>query len=66
MDFINELPRSIMQHDSILMIVDRMTKSAHFLPVQTTYSIEDYYRLYIQDIDKLHGFLVSIILNRGI
>ena len=45
MNFITGLPRSQAQHDSIWVIVDRMTKSAHFLPVKTTYSVEDYAKL---------------------
>ncbi|WMV09661.1 hypothetical protein MTR67_003046, partial [Solanum verrucosum] len=44
------LLRSHRQHDSIWVIVDRMTKSACFLPVKTTYSTEDYAKIYIQKI----------------
>ena len=65
MDFITGLPRSRRQHDSIWVIVDRMTKSAHFLPVKTTHSVEDYAKLYIKEIVKLHGVPVSIISDRG-
>ena len=46
-DFITRLPRSRRKHDSIWVIVDIMTKSAHFLPVNTTHSAEDYAKLYI-------------------
>ncbi|KAH0636581.1 hypothetical protein KY289_036496 [Solanum tuberosum] len=46
-DFIIGLPRSHRHHDSIWMIVDRMTKSAHFLPVKTTHSAENYAKLYL-------------------
>ncbi|WMV30634.1 hypothetical protein MTR67_024019 [Solanum verrucosum] len=53
------------QHDSIWVIVDRMTKSAYFLPVKTTHSVEDYARLYIQEVVRLHGVPVSIISDRG-
>ncbi|KAH0722658.1 hypothetical protein KY290_005316 [Solanum tuberosum] len=65
MDFITCLPRSRRQHDSIWVIVDRMTKSSHFLPVKTTHSVEDYAKLYLQEVVRLHGVLVSIILDRG-
>nr|AAV31171.1 Putative polyprotein, identical [Solanum tuberosum] len=65
MDFITGLPRSRRQHDSIWVIVDRMTKSAHFLPVKTTNSAEDYAKLYIQEVVRLHGVPISIISNRG-
>ncbi|WMV24236.1 hypothetical protein MTR67_017621 [Solanum verrucosum] len=66
MDFTTGLPRSRRHHDSIWVIVDQMTKSAHFLPVKTTYSAEDYVRLYIQEIVRLHGVPVSIISDRGV
>ncbi|WMV23979.1 hypothetical protein MTR67_017364 [Solanum verrucosum] len=65
MDFITGLPQSRRQHDSIWVIVDRMTKSAHFLPVKTTHSAEDYAKLYVQEVVRLHGVPVSIISARG-
>ncbi|XP_027772660.1 uncharacterized protein LOC114077181 [Solanum pennellii] len=43
----------------------RLTKSAHFLPVRTTYSAEDYARLYVREIVRLHGVPTSIISDRG-
>ena len=45
--------------------MDRLTKSAHFLPVRTTYEAEDYAKLYLKEIVKLHGVPVSIISDRG-
>lgn len=50
MDFITGLRRTPRRYDSIWVIVDRFTKSAHFLPVWTTYSAEDYAGLYIKEI----------------
>ena len=47
MDFVVGLPRTRRQHDSIWVIVDRLTKSAHFIPVKSTYRAEDYARLSI-------------------
>lgn len=47
------------------MIVDPMTKLAHFLLVKTTFLVEDYARLYIQKIVRLHGVPMSIISDRG-
>ena len=61
MDFITVLPKSRSQHDSIWVIVDKMTKSTHFFPVNTTYSAEDYVKLYLQEVVRLHGVPVSII-----
>jgi len=65
MDFVTGLPRSFKGFDSIWVIVDRMTKSAHFLPVKTTFSAARYAQLYVDEIVKLHGIPVSIISDRG-
>ena len=48
------------------MVVDRLTKSAHFVPVKSTYSAEDYARIFIDEIMCLHGTPSSIISNRGV
>ncbi|XP_049351907.1 uncharacterized protein LOC125816351 [Solanum verrucosum] len=65
MDFITGLLRTRRQHDLIWVTVDQMTKSAHFLSVNTTNSTEDYARLYIQEIVQIHGVHVPIVLDRG-
>ena len=65
MDFIIGLPRTRKHHDSIRVIVDRMTKSSSFLAVKNTYSAEDYARIYINEIVRLHGVPLSIISDRG-
>src|SRR5688572_9266732 len=65
MDFVVGLPKSKRHFDFIWVIVDRMTKSAHFLPVKTSYSSEYYAKLYIREIVKLHGVPLSIIFDRG-
>ena len=61
MDFVTSLPRNFKGFDSIWVIVDRMTKLAHFLLVKTTYSTSCYAKLYVDEIVRLHGILVSII-----
>ena len=61
MDFVVGLPRTSKQHDAIWVIVDRYTKSAHFLPVRMTYTMDQLAELYIQEIVRLHGVPVSII-----
>ncbi|GJY79361.1 putative reverse transcriptase domain-containing protein [Tanacetum coccineum] len=61
MDFINKLPRTSSGHDSILVIVDRLTKSAHFLVVREDFKTEKLARLYINEIVARHGVPVSII-----
>ena len=59
MDFIIFLPRYRRQYDSIWIIINRMKKSDHFLPVKTTHSAKDYDKLYIQEVVRLHGFQIS-------
>ena len=47
------------------MIVDRLTKSAYFIPIKSTYLAEDYARIFIDEIVCRHGILLSIISDRG-
>ncbi|GJX88987.1 putative reverse transcriptase domain-containing protein [Tanacetum coccineum] len=64
MDFITKLPKTAAGFDSIWVIIDRLTKSAHFLPMRETNSTEKLMRLYIKEIVARHGILVSIISDR--
>ncbi|GJX48506.1 putative reverse transcriptase domain-containing protein [Tanacetum coccineum] len=61
MDFITKLPKTAAGFDSIWVIVDRLTKSAHFLPMKETDSTEKLTRLYMKEIVVRHGIPVSII-----
>ncbi|PKI60952.1 hypothetical protein CRG98_018658 [Punica granatum] len=63
MDFVSGLPRTRRGHDSIWVIVDRLTKSAHFLPVKTTFGADQLAQLFIKEIVRLHGVPVSIYWN---
>ncbi|CAJ2633781.1 unnamed protein product [Trifolium pratense] len=65
MDFVTGLPRTQKGYDSVWVIIDRLTKSAHFLPVKTTYTASQYAKLYLEEIVSLHGVPVSIISDRG-
>ncbi|EOX94089.1 Uncharacterized protein TCM_003206 [Theobroma cacao] len=64
MDFVLGLPRTQRGKDAIWVIVDRLTKFAHFLAVHSTYSIEKLAQLYIDEIVRLHGVPVSIVSDR--
>ena len=64
MDFVTHLPRTSRRHDAVWVIVDRVTKSAHFLAVRMTFTLEEFCRLYILEIVRLHGVPVSIISDR--
>ena len=64
MDFVMGLPKTLKGYNSIWVIVDRLTKSAHFLPVKNTYKMEQYAKLYVQEIVRLHGIPLSIVSDR--
>ena len=63
MDFVIGLPRTPRQHDAIWVIMDRLTKSAHFLPVSNDDSLDKLTQLYVEEILRLHGVPISIISN---
>jgi len=59
------LARTMKKFDAMWVIVDRLTKSAHFIPVCTSYSSERLAVIYIREIVRMHGVPVSIISDRG-
>ena len=65
MDFIVGLPNTSKGFDSIWVIVDRLTKSAYFLPVQSTYPTIQYAKMYLARIMSLHGVPKTIVSDRG-
>ena len=65
MDFVVGLPKTMGKYDSIWVIVDRLTKSAHFIPVKVTYNAEKLAKIYISEIVRLYGVPLSIISDRG-
>ena len=64
MDFVTHLPRTQQKHDAVWVIVDRLTKSAHFLAMRMAFSLERFCRFYIREIVRLHGVPVSIVSDR--
>jgi transposase InsO family protein len=65
MDFIVGLSRTAKGYDSIWVIIDRLTKIAHFLPVKTDHPVAVYALLYIARILSLHGVPKTIVSDRG-
>jgi hypothetical protein len=65
LDFIVGLPRTKLGYDSIWVIVDQLTKVAHFIPVKTTYSGPQLTELYMSRIVCLHGVSKKIVSDRG-
>ena len=66
MDFIIGLSQTQQGHNSIWVFVDCLTKSAHFVPVNTRYLARKYAKLYISQIVRLHGVPRTIILDQGL
>ena len=64
MDFVVGLPLTGRKYDSIWVVVDRLTKSAHFLLVRTDCSLDKLEELYKREIVRLHGIPISIISDR--
>ncbi|KAL0546096.1 hypothetical protein IC582_016001 [Cucumis melo] len=64
MDFITRLPRTLRGFTVIWVVVDRLTKLAHFIPRKSTYTASKWAQLYMSEIARLHGVPVSIVSNR--
>ena len=60
MDFVSSFPLTQKKHDSIWVIVDRLTKFANFLPVWLDYSMDRLAELYVNEIVRLHGIPLLI------
>ena len=66
MDFIIGLPMTWRQHDSIMVVVEKLTKEAHFIPVKSMHKIEYIAKIFLKDIFKLHGLPKAIVSERDI
>ncbi|GJX84298.1 putative reverse transcriptase domain-containing protein [Tanacetum coccineum] len=64
MDFVTKLPRTSSGYDTICVIVDRLTKSAHFLPMREDYKMDRFARLYLNEIVARHGVPILIKSDR--
>jgi hypothetical protein len=60
MDFVVGLPKTLNGHDAIWVIIDRLTKSTHFIPIKVTDPVPKLAELYIREIVILHGIPASI------
>ena len=66
MDFVTHFLLTQQRHDVVWVIVDRLTKSAHFLAVRITFTLEEFFQLYICEIVHLHGVPVSIVSDKDL
>jgi hypothetical protein len=64
MDFIIGLPRTSKQHDSIMVVVDKLTKAAHFIPLKTTHRAADVADIFLKEVACLHGIPKTIVSDR--
>nr|GFB69867.1 reverse transcriptase domain-containing protein [Tanacetum cinerariifolium] len=64
MDFMTKLPKTTNGYDTIWVIVDRLTKSAHFLPMRENDPMEKLMKLYMKEVVTRHGVPISIISDR--
>ncbi|GJY21672.1 putative nucleotidyltransferase, ribonuclease H [Tanacetum coccineum] len=64
MDFVTKLPRTTKKHDAIWVIVDRLTKSAHFIPIREGMPVHKLAKIYVNKIVARHGVPVSIVSDR--
>ena len=64
MDFIDGLPRTRKGNEGVWVIVDRLTKSAHFIPVKPTRTAATLVETFMREIVRLHGIPISIVSDR--
>jgi hypothetical protein len=64
MDFITGLPRKGMLHDSIMVVVDKLTKAAHFIPQKTTHKVADVVEIFVKEVARLHRIPKTIMSDR--
>jgi hypothetical protein len=64
MEFITKLPRNNKQHDSIMVVVENITKDAHFILVKITHKETNIANIYLKEITKLHGMPKTIVSDR--
>ena len=55
MDFITKFPRTSKQHDAIMVVVDKLTKSYHFIPMKVTHKATNVADIYMREVARLHG-----------
>jgi hypothetical protein len=64
MDFITKVPRTSKQHDFIMVVVDKLTKAAHFIPVKLIHKEANIVDVYMREITRLHGIRKIIVSGK--
>ena len=66
MDFITGFPMTWTQHDSIMVVVEKLTKASHFILIKSTHKTDDITKIFMKDIYKLHGLSKAIVSDRDV
>ena len=66
MDFITCLPTNVKQHDSIIAVVDKLSKSTHFISVKSTYKVVNIADIFMKEIFSLHDVPKVVISDRDV
>ena len=66
MDFITSIPKSKKQNDSIFVVIDKLSKEAHFIPMKSNYKVVNIADIFLKEIFRLHGIPKEIILDRDV
>ena len=64
MDFITKLPKTILKNDAIMVVIDKLIKETHFIPVNTTHKETNIIDIDMKEVSRLHGIPKAIILDR--
>jgi len=63
-DFTTKIPKTVKNHDSIMVVVGKLTKVAHFIHVKTTHKASNIAEIYIKEVAKLHGVPMEIVSEK--
>ena len=66
MDFITGLPMTWRQHDSIMVVVDKLKKAVHLIPFKSTHNTDDIAKIFMKEVFKLHGLPKAIVSYRDV
>jgi hypothetical protein len=64
MDFITGFPRTRKQHDAIMVVVDKLTKDVHFIPMKVTHKETNVFDIYMREVAQLHDIPKTIVSDR--
>jgi hypothetical protein len=66
MDFITGFPKNGKNHDSIMVVVDKLAKYSHFIPLKTTHNVVDVADIFMKEVARLHRITKTIVSNKDL